>query len=151
MFFNANPYGNLPNSYLFHMQMKPQPAKQNGQNQYAAADTLPPITEEYIRNGQHKKQLQDRRNRLNNERSGSLHEMLLRLNRGRQEVNGIQQQLANVENPFQKRILETQLGSKSARTSFIEHSLSSSYDPAASGFVGSENRIDSIGSFVTSA
>jgi len=150
VFFNANPYGNLPNSYLFHMQVKQQPGNNGGANQFAA-DTLPPITEEYIRNGQHKKQLQDRRNRLNTERSGSLHEMLLRLNRGRQEVNSLQFQLNNVQNPFQKRILEAQLGHKTAGTSFIEHSLSSSYDPGASGFVGSENRIDTIGSFVTSA
>jgi len=133
------------------MQLKPPAQRQQtpGGNNAPFVDTQPPITEDYIKQSQHKKKLQQRRHLLDSERSTSMHEMLQRLERSRHEVHGLQRQFGIEENPFKKRILEGQLGHKTAGTAKIEHSLESSYDPAASGFLGSENRIDSVGSFVT--
>lgn len=149
MSFDATTYNSIQGSYLLRMQMKPQPPSQNGNSgQTPFVDTNPPIMEDFIRNSEKKKQLQERRTRIDSEKSSSMHEMLQRLSRSRTEVSGLQRNLDAEQNPFKRKILEAQLGHKTAGTTQMEHSLSSSYDNG-SGFLGSEGRIDTVGSFVT--
>jgi hypothetical protein len=148
--FDAVTNFSIQNSYLLRMQVKPRPQdEQYRQEQLPFVDANPPIVDQYLRQTQQKRKLQERRQMVDGQRGASMGQMLQRLQVGRHELFGLRQQFELEQNPFKRRILETQVGYKTAGTSAIEHLLASSYNPSGGGFVGSENRIDSVGSFVT--
>lgn len=148
---NTNPF---QDAYLLRLNVKKNPPSAEGENGQSkqnsgGANGSPPIMDQYIRESQRKKALSDRKNMQNDQKSGNLGEMMLKLAERKEEVNGLRRDALSVTDPSKKKILENNLYSKSAATTDLDHDLNFSYNSSGGGFVGSEGRIDYVGSFVT--
>lgn len=134
-------------SYLLRMHVKKNPP--STAEQQNAVVSGPPVTEDYIKHNQRKKTLLDHKNLVTAQRNGGANQRLQILNQRRDEVAELHKQLLDTKNPFERQQLEASLSYKSSGTTGLKHNIASSYDGPGGGFVGSENRIDYIGSFAT--
>jgi hypothetical protein len=99
-----------------------------------------------------------KRNALENRKKNSaqsqpktMQEMLQDLNTQRAEVDRLKHQLDSTNDPALHRLLQEQFGSKSQSFSSLESQVSLLFRGPGGGFVGSEGKIDHIGSFVTTS
>jgi hypothetical protein len=147
-----NPFNGVQGSYLLRMNYRPQQANPNSgtyTSPTAAGIGAPPILEDYIRKSQQKKALIDRANREMQQRNGSLNQLMLAMNHNKSEAGAIQWNLQTETNPFKRKLLEASLWGKLSGGAGMGQNLSSSFDAMGGGFVGNENRVDYVGSFVT--
>jgi hypothetical protein len=148
---NTNPF---QDAYLFRLDVKKNPPPSGGQktghaNKTGGANNGPPVMDDYIRDAQRKKALNDRKNSQSDQKNGNMNAMVQKLYQRQQEVNGLKREVLSVNEPSRKKILEADINSKSAGTIALNHDLNSSYNASGGGFVGSEGRVDYVGSFVT--
>jgi hypothetical protein len=138
-------------AYLLRLDVKKNPPStgNNGAQPQTGGNGGSEVTQDYIKNSHRKKSLLDHKKIVTQQRDGGTQHKLQLLNQRRDEVNNLHKQLMAAKNPFERQQLESALGLKSAGTNAMEHNVGSSYDGPGGGFVGSENRIDYVGSFVT--
>lgn len=94
-------------------------------------------------------QLRERRNQRSGEKPLELSQMRERIATRQTEIDGIQKQLRNTNDPELKRYLESNMNIKNAGFASLQGEYNKYFTGITSGFVGNEGKIDHIGSFVT--
>ncbi len=108
--------------------------------------------------GEYQNFLQDsQRNRSLNERKKkngllspeNLQRMMLQISQQQNEIDRLKYQIESSKDPSLKNSLQSRLGEKSTNFFSLQNTLSQQFKALGSGFLGSENRTDHVGSFVT--
>lgn len=95
--------------------------------------------------------LEQRKKSISQSQPQSMKDMLQQLSTQQQEVNRLKHQLDSTNDPALQQLLKEQYGAKSQNYSSLEAQVSLMFRGPGGGFVGSEGKIDHIGSFVTTS
>jgi hypothetical protein len=137
-------------AYLFHFNMP-----QRQQSTSSDADSNHPFkggmleSQSFLSAAQYQRDNEARRKKNGGLSSENLQRMLSQISQQQNDINRLKYQIEASKDPFLKTRLQSTLGEKSNNFFSLQNTVSQQFKNLSSGFLGSENKTDHVGSFVT--
>lgn len=146
MSFNVqnNPF---QGSYLFNFTFQPQPRDANQSGQPFSGGLY--SSQNFLTDSLRERDALNRKKRNSAMNPESVQRMLGQLSLQQGEVSRLRAQIDAAKDPAMRERLESTLGQKSTSFNNLQSQISLQFKALSSGFLGSENKVDNVGSFVT--
>lgn len=138
-------------AYLFNFSFQPGTGQPNPNE---ARNGSQPFTgglseyQNFLEDSQRNRGLNDRKKK-NGLNPDNLQRMMSQITQQQNDINRLKFQIESSQDPMLKDRLQSTLGEKSTSFFSLQNTLSQQFKALCSGFLGSENRTDHVGSFVT--
>jgi len=145
-----NPF---PGAYLFNFSFQPGAAQPNPNGNVNGLQQ--PFNgglseyQNFLQDSQRNRSLNERKKKNGLLSPENLQRMMLQISQQQSDIDRLKYQIEASKDPSLKNSLQSRLGEKSTNFFSLQNTLSQQFKALSSGFLGSENRTDHVGSFVT--